>query len=71
MVNGNENDGGAADAERQLELDALDDGADALTVLQDRLGRAQAARDLALHELRAVMSDDDALAKYGIDTSQI
>lgn len=66
-----EDDGVAADADRQLELDAIDDGVDALTVLQGRLSRSQAARDVALQELRAVMSDEDALDRYGIDTSQV
>jgi hypothetical protein len=44
---------------------------DALATLQHRLDRSQAAQDLALQELRAVMSDSDAHRDYGIDTNQI
>ena len=61
----------AADVDRQRELNKLDGGADALVVLQDRVGRSQAAKEAALQELRAVMSDSDALDNYGIDTTQV
>ena len=44
---------------------------DALATLLHRLDRSQAAQDLALQELRAVMSDRDAHRTYGIDTTQI
>ena len=44
---------------------------DALAALQHRLDRSQAAQDLALQELRAVMSYSDAHRDYGIDTTQI
>lgn len=57
--------------EHQLELDAVDEGADPLAVLEARLRRSQAAMDASLHELRAVMSDAQALEEYGIDTTQI
>lgn len=57
--------------EHQLELDAVDEGADPLAVLEARLSRSQAAMDASLHELRAVMSDAQALEEYGIDTTQI
>lgn len=75
MVGGNvghvEQEDGANDGGRQLELDAVDAGADPLSVLEARLARSRAARDAALDELRGVMSDADALDKYGIDTQQI
>ena len=45
--------------------------ADSLSVLQQRLALSQAAQADALTELREVMTDEDALAAYGIDTSQL
>lgn len=67
-----EDDARLADAvNRQRELDELDGGADALLVLQHRLSRSQAAKEATLQELRAVMSDSDALDNYGIDTTQV
>lgn len=62
----------AVNRQRELhELHELDGGADALLVLQHRLSRSQAAKEAALQELRAVMSDSDALDNYGIDTTQV
>ena len=45
--------------------------ADSLSVLQQRLALSQAAQADALTKLREVMTDEDALADYGIDTSQL
>jgi hypothetical protein len=53
------------------EPEAPQDDADGLATLQHRLDRSRTAQDLALQELRAVMSDSDAHRDYGIDTAQI
>ena len=54
----------------QGEVDAVDAGIDPLTVLQLRHERAQVEESRALEELRAVMSDEEALSEFGIDISQ-
>ena len=48
-----------------------DGDARSLSVLQHRLARSRAAQDDALSQLREVMTDAEALADYGIDTTQL
>lgn len=48
-----------------------DTGADSVSVLQQRLTQSQTAQADALKELREVMTDEDTLADYGVDTSQL
>lgn len=57
------------DDSRQRELDDLDDGVDAGTILRRRAGAARVQQEDALAELRAVMSDAEVLEKFGIDIS--
>ena len=54
----------------QGEVDTVNAGMDALTILRRRHERAQVDQSRALEELRAVMSDDEALSEFGIDISQ-
>ena len=58
------------DDNRQRELDDLDDGMDVRQILQRRVDVARAEQADALHQLRAVMSDAEALDEFGIDISQ-
>lgn len=53
------------------ETSSGDDDARSLSVLQHRLARSRAAQDDALKQLREVMTDAEALADYGIDTTQL
>lgn len=64
-------DTGTTDGDRPRNPEAPQDDVEVLATLQQRLNRSQAAQNLALQELRAVMSDSDAHRNYGIDLTQI
>lgn len=57
-------------SDQEREIAAFDEGVDLREVLVQRVERTGAEARLALDELRAAMSDDEALDEYGIDTSQ-
>lgn len=61
----------ASKATPSHEKRAGDGDAYSLSVLQHRLARSRAAQDDALRQLREVMTDAEALADYGIDTTQL
>lgn len=48
----------------------VDPAVDPLAVLQAREAAAREARDQALAELRATVSDQDLLQEYGIDVTR-
>ena len=55
----------------QRDLDDLDGGMEVQEILQRRVEEAQLAQDQAVAEQRSVMTDDEALAEFGIDLREI
>lgn len=60
----------ADEGARQREWDDLDAGLGVRSILQRRVEQAQVEHDAAVAELRAVSSDGQVLAEFGIDLGQ-